>query len=278
MNATPAYLLPDTQLWIYCLLGEVEAGVCDGSEGFIGNWHEGGHSFLFFRVQADEEVRKLVAHHDALHLIDQYTMSYEQWQGNNLKPFEAGGIVFSPPWKKRPVRPGNHSVILDPGVVFGDGTHPTTRDCLEAIELACRFGSVDRVLDLGTGTGVLALATAIHGASRILAVDYTLLAARTAHRNVKLNGLNDAIVVVNGRAQDFVELPSDLLIANIHYEVMEELIESEGFLLSKRFILSGLLHREAERILSLLDSKPVKIDHCWSQGPVWQTILGTVAE
>ena len=81
------------------------------------------------------------------------------------------------------------SILLDPGLVFGTGTHPTTRDCLDALELAAGSKKFNTVLDLGTGTGLLALAAAKLGSKGVVAADLNLLAAKTAERNVKLNHL-----------------------------------------------------------------------------------------
>ncbi len=89
-------------------------------------------------------------------------------------------------------------------MVFGTGTHATTRDCLEALELAFNSHHIESVLDLGTGTGLLALAAARLGCKYILAVDINLLAARTTQRNIRLNQLDDKILAVQGRAEDFV--------------------------------------------------------------------------
>ena len=169
---------------------------------------------------------------------------------------------------------GQLPVLLDPGIVFGDGSHPTTRDCLQAIEMVSRMEHVETMLDLGTGTGILALAAAKLGASRVIAVDYTFLSAKTAQANTELNGLTDTIIVVNGRAEDFVCVSADLLVANIQFQVMRTLVASEGFFRSKWFVLSGLLQREAEEIMAVLKRKPVKIHHCWQHGSLWQTILG----
>jgi ribosomal protein L11 methyltransferase len=159
-------------------------------------------------------------------------------------------------------------------LVFGTGTHPTTRDCLAALELACSRGASARVLDLGTGTGLLALAAARLGCSKILAVDSNLLAAQTAERNVRRNRLVDRILVVQGKAQDFVDLPADLVLANIHYDVMVRLLRSDGFRSCRQFILSGLLRSQAREVAETLAQLGAIIYKRWDHEGIWFTFYG----
>jgi ribosomal protein L11 methyltransferase len=159
-------------------------------------------------------------------------------------------------------------------VVFGNGTHPTTQACLEAIDIACAGKMTKTMLDLGSGTGVLALAAAKLGCEKIIAIDYNYLATRTARLNVSLNALDDQILVVNGKAEEHTSVATDLLVANIHYDVMKDLVRTEGFLRQKWFILSGLLRSEAEKITEYLNTQPVLILKRWNQDEIWHTILG----
>ncbi|MCP3887466.1 MAG: methyltransferase, partial [Desulfobulbaceae bacterium] len=149
----------------------------------------------------------------------------------------------------------------------------TTRDCIEAIECVSRGKKVTKMLDLGTGTGILALAGIKLGCKSAVAVDYNYLAAQTAQNNVVINGLQDSIVMVNGRAEDFTHIPSDLLVANIHYDVMKDIVRSEGFYQQKWFILSGLLQNESTKILDYLATQKVLIIKVVNQEK-WCTIMG----
>ena len=114
-------------------------------------------------------------------------------------------------------------------MVFGTGAHPTTRDCIEALELAFQSQPVCSALDLGTGTGILAIAAARLGCPLTLAVDMNRLAAKTAQRNIRLNQLQQSVLAVQGSADDFIHMQADLLIANIHYDVMKRLVCSGRF-------------------------------------------------
>ena len=167
-------------------------------------------------------------------------------------------------------------ILLDPGVVFGTGTHSTTHDCLEALEIVFREESPMSALDLGTGTGLLALAAARLGCTRTLAVDINFLAAKTAEKNIRLNYMHDRVVVVQGKAETFIDHPAELIIANIHYDVMERLIRSDGFWGKKWFILSGLLRSEAKNVSYLLAQRSSRIIKHWESKGIWLTFFGEI--
>ncbi|MFP4474741.1 MAG: 50S ribosomal protein L11 methyltransferase [Desulfatibacillaceae bacterium] len=224
-----------------------------GSGTCLGNWLEDGHSFLFFTEPSDRVVENLLLEYPGLELLDSYSMPYEQWQGDGVRPFTVGPVHVVPPWLDGEAPEGARTLWLDPGVVFGTGLHPTTRDCLRAlVEFASRE-PLGRVLDLGTGTGVLALAAAVLGAEHVLAVDLNPLAVRTTTNNIALNRMEHLVRAERGSAPDYLREPAGTLVANIHYDVMKDLVASPGFSRKKRFILSGLLRGEVGRIRAGLD-------------------------
>ncbi len=268
------HLRPDTLLFIYYIEGTVPALHSIKAENFIGNWVEEDFSFLFFTQPAKEQVLDILADFPELNLLDDYEMTYAQWQGGNIEPVRIGRFLLNPTWIKASPGENDIAITLDSGVVFGNGTHPTTQACLEAIDIACAGKKTRTMLDLGSGTGILALAAAKLGCEKIIAVDYNYLATRTAHINVTLNNLEDHILVVNGRAEEHIGVATDLLVANIHYDVMKDLVRTEGFLKQKWFILSGLLRSEAEKIMEFLNTQPVLILKRWNQDEIWHTILG----
>lgn len=271
----PAPLLrPDTQLFIYYIEGTVPPHHTIEADHFIGNWVEDDFSFLFFTQPAKDKVVEIIAEFQQLKLLDEYDMTYADWQGGIIEPVRIGRFLLNPTWIKASPGENDISITLDSGVVFGNGTHPTTQACLEAIEIACSGNKVKTGLDLGSGTGILALAAAKLGCEKILAVDYNFLAAKTTRLNVSLNELGDHILVVNGKAEDHTLPATDLLVANIHYDVMKGLVRTEGFLQQKWFILSGLLRSEAEKIQDYLQTQPVLILKRWNQDDIWHTILG----
>jgi ribosomal protein L11 methyltransferase len=268
---------PYDDLYIYQMGGRLTSQKEIYQKRFIGNWEEDDFSFLFFSEPAQEEIEKLIGSQPELTYINSYHMSYEQWQGTVLTSFDHGCFRILPPWQGDFVgAQGKLPIILDPGIVFGTGTHPTTRDCLEAVELACRHKLPAVALDLGTGTGVLALAAARLGCKITLAVDLNLLAAKTAEKNVRLNRLEKQVAVVQGFAEDFIDRPADLLIANIHFAVMQKLIAAKNFTPKKRFVLSGLLRSEAKQVRIELERLSAKVLKSWTHEGIWHTFYGEI--
>ncbi len=267
---------PRQDLFIYYLKGRLKTASGMFQNNFLGNWQEEDDSFLFFSSPASRQVQNLLYQQRQLSYVDSYEMSYDQWLGEVFDTFDHGKFRITPIWESGKGQSGDEKVeiLLDPGLVFGTGTHPTTRDCLEALEAAACSEEFKTVLDLGTGTGLLSLAAAGLGSRRVVAVDLNLLAARTAVRNVKLNQLEDRVVVVQGNAEDVIAYPADLVIANIHYDVMRHLINAEGFIEKKRFILSGLLRSEAKDVADRLSRHPVKILKQWTRDGIWHTFYG----
>lgn len=279
---------PYGDLHIYYLEGRVQTESPFFGSNFIGNWQEDGHAFLFFSEPSLDIVERLIEKEGQLTFLDQFQMTYDEWHGGAIVPVTIGRINVLPPWGHlsrqagRPQsvaacsRPGTFEVLLDPGVVFGTGFHPTTHACIEALEQVSALDTPARVLDIGTGTGILAIAAIKLGGQKALAVDLNLLAADTTRRNIRLNKMEGRILAVQGDAENFMDFPRDLMISNIHYDVMKRLIQCQGFLLSRYFILSGLLRSQAARIERMLDRCPVEIIKKWGAGGIWHTFLGHV--
>lgn len=146
-----------------------------------------------------------------------------------------------------PYEPGPDEVIvtLDPGMAFGTGLHPSTQLCLEALEELIRPGM--RILDVGTGSGILAIAAAKLGAAEVLAVDIEGIAVRTARENIHLNGMGDVIKVEQGSVDDVYRGRYDGVLANILAEVLARLapdladhVAPGGWLVSSGIIESHL--------------------------------------
>ena len=161
-----------------------------------------------------------------------------------------GRLVVHPSWE--PVEEGEAlAVSRDPGQAFGTGQHPTTRLCLAAIERECASGDV--VLDLGTGSGVLALAAARLGASRVDALDSDPDAVEAARENARRNGLEGSVQVARGSLHPehgAVEL-YDFVAANISSGVVCELLPALARALRPggRVVLSGFM---ADRVAEVV--------------------------
>lgn len=124
-------------------------------------------------------------------------------------------LVIRPSWRPFTPQPGDVVIDLDPGMAFGTGQHPTTRTCLELLEEHVRPGDV--VLDVGTGSGILAVAAVKLGAARCLALDVDPQAVRVARDNAARNGVAERVQVAEGTltADDALRHAFDLAVANI---------------------------------------------------------------
>jgi ribosomal protein L11 methyltransferase len=268
------YNRPYKDLYIYLLNGTVaEKEEKHLGAAFVGNWVEDDSSFLFFGQPADKEVDRLLGSCPELELIETHHFTYEQWQGGGLEPFRIDDFVVVPPWEKELSEDTGIRILLDPGVVFGNGLHPTTRDCLKALSLASRHRPFKKVLDLGTGTGVLALAAARLGAESVLGVDINPLCIKTALKNVELNGLQEIIRMADGPAENYVDEPADLVVANIHHAVIERLLDSGVFRDAERFIISGLMRSQYRDVKSRLEMNRFRLLREWDHDMTWFTCL-----
>jgi ribosomal protein L11 methyltransferase len=264
---------PYETLYIYSLSGRVcEAEEVGLGDGFLGNWVEGENSFLFFSRQAQDDVRVLLKKRADLILEDEFIFSYDQWQGGGLEPVRIEPFLIVPPWLDDEPSEGWYKIRLDPGVVFGNCLHPTTADCLRAIAWCHRLRPFSHVMDIGTGTGVLALAAALLGATSVTAVDLNPLCVKTAAANVSLNGLEGLITVKEGRAEDLAGVSADVVVANIHFDIIRALLRMEGFNKRERLVLSGLMRSQAARTADLLSDLNYRIERQWDHEMTWYTL------
>jgi ribosomal protein L11 methyltransferase len=163
-------------------------------------------------------------------------------------------IVIVPSWREFEPEPGDLVVHLDPGMAFGTGLHPTTRLCLEALQRSIRGG--EAVLDLGTGSAILAIAAALLGAGRVLALEIEPVAVRVAGENVARNEL-DAVIDVRPGSLPMAEAGEahfDLVVANISFRVLSELHPDIRRVLRPGglALLSGVLEADAPKLVELL--------------------------
>ncbi len=182
------------------------------------------------------------------------------------------GFHLCPVWETPEPAPGEIVLRLEPGLAFGSGYHPTTRRCLELLRRVYELDAPARVLDLGTGTGILALAALALGASRVVAVEYNDLAVRTAARNLRHNQRQRQVLLIQGDARHFAYPASDLALANIHLDVLLDLLRIPEFLHKKWYIFSGILGTQMDRFLAALQSSPLKPLEVRDEN-LWFTVL-----
>jgi ribosomal protein L11 methyltransferase len=266
-------MIPYQNLYIYEISGDISDSRNFFKEDFIGCWNEGEVSFLFFSQPHDVEVKSF-SEKKGCPLLSRNILDYRAWQaGEELKPFKVGNLVISPLWENERVEEGEVLVRLDPCVVFGTGYHPTTRSCLRALWEIYQKERPKKVLDLGTGSGILALAAVKWGAEKVLAVDCNELAVETALRNVLSNGEFQRIETRMGKAEDFIQEEADLVCANIHLQVIESLLKKRAFFKKRWFILSGIFEKDAEEIEKRLKRKSVELVQRL-QEKNWLTLVG----
>jgi ribosomal protein L11 methyltransferase len=265
---------PYEKLYIYLVNGTLtQSDESRLNDTFIGNWVEGNSAFLFFSAPAEKQVSDLVKHGRELRLEDSYHFTYEDWQGGGLDTLPIGPFTVVPPWMDQPAEKGRIKIILDPGVVFGNCLHPTTRTCLEALPLIADQSPLGRVLDLGTGTGILAIAAVFLGAEEALAVDFNPLCVKTAARNIRLNGLESCVRAVQGKAEDFAKEAVDLVVANIHHEVVNDYLRRNGHHKPRTLLISGQMRSEFRDLKIQLKNLGYHTLREWDHDMIWHTIL-----
>jgi len=160
-----------------------------------------------------------------------------------------GRLVIKPTWEDYKPSPGEVVVELDPGMAFGTGLHPSTRLCLEYLEAAPMEGKV--VFDIGTGSGILAIAAARLGAEKVVAVDNDPIAVEVATRNVAHNRLSDRITVRHGEGFNAISGKAHLIVANITAKVIRNLLPHVVRYLEPtgQFVASGIIAGEVPTVL-----------------------------
>ena len=190
--------------------------------------------------------------------ILQQTFAEEDWAENwkkAFKPLRLGRhMLVKPGWADCEVLPGDRVIEIDPGMAFGTGTHETTGMCVELVEKYVSPGV--NAIDVGTGTGILAIAAAYMGARDVLAIDIDPVAVRVARDNIVLNGLADKITAREGDLLEAVDEVADVVIANIIADVICMLAEPVKAHIKKNglFICSGIARERQDEVISALNA------------------------
>lgn len=166
---------------------------------------------------------------------------------DNFKPMRFGKQLWICPSTYQPPKPDAINILLDPGLAFGTGTHPTTAMCLTWLDEFPPTGKT--VIDYGCGSGILALAAGKLGARAIHAIDNDLQALTATNNNAAQNGLG--ALIHTSLPEQFTPTPVDLLLANILAGPLHELAGRFAGLVKPggRLVLSGLLDNQAEAII-----------------------------
>lgn len=171
----------------------------------------------------------------------------EEWK-RYYKPLRFGRhLVVRPSWEPYEPKPGDLVIDLDPGMAFGTGTHESTALCMELLE---KHATTSPALDVGTGSGILALAMAKLGASHVQAIDIDPLAVKAAEENARLNGLEDRVTARQGDLISAVSGRYALACANILADVIMALAPDlrQVLLPGAPFICSGIIRDRADEV------------------------------
>ncbi|MFD1203863.1 MULTISPECIES: 50S ribosomal protein L11 methyltransferase [Sporosarcina] len=169
-------------------------------------------------------------------------------------------FTIVPTWEQYvPVETDELIIELDPGMAFGTGTHPTTVLCLQALEKYVKQG--DSVIDVGTGSGVLAIGAALLGAKRVQALDLDEVAVTAARENISLNKVNNIVDVMHGNLLDSVDGEANIIVANILAEVIMTFTKDAYDTLPEQglFITSGIISQKRDEVRADLIDKGFEI-------------------
>ena len=170
-------------------------------------------------------------------------------------------LAVIPVWEPVPASLTCHVIRIDPGPAFGTGQHPTTRMCLNAMEKACFEGSWT-MLDIGTGSGILAIYGARLGAGRVAAIDIDPEAVRWAKRNIELNDLPIEVELSSRRLENFKQRFS-LITGNLILGTILDLSPCFPRILAPqgKLILSGILREQVGEVEEKLSQYGLCKDH-----------------
>jgi len=202
--------------------------------------------------------------------ISACTVAGEDWANawkTYYKPMRVGKrLVIKPAWESYAAGKGDLVIEMDPGMAFGCGTHATTSLCLELLERHVRPGQT--VYDIGTGSGILAVAAARLGASRVVAVDIDPAACRAAAENTARNAVADRVRVICGDMLKNVEGKADLIVSNIIANAIIEIApDAAGRLLPGGiFIASGIIRERAAEVCAALETAGLTVGEHLQEG------------
>ncbi len=238
----------------------------------IGIWIEDDTAILFFH-QAKEELVRCLCRDTGASIVYQADLDYQDWEaGVQITSFATKTLRVRPIWEPQGnlelLQPGRTEILLDPSVIFGSGFHATTRLCLETLELLLLESGmrINSVLDLGTGTGLLAVAAAKLGVKRVTALDNNPLAVEVAKRNVELNNCADRVEVrqfdLMGELPDMnYDMGYDLVITNLYKGLLIRLFTDSGFWHPGLYMVSGFIPGMEGDLLAALPADRIQMLH-----------------
>jgi ribosomal protein L11 methyltransferase len=217
-----------------------------GTSGIEVQPHAGGLALLSYfqdRPGLRRDLDQALAHLSEAH-VEPAEIRDVDWVARfreSFRPFQVRGFTIAPAWNVPRVVAGR-LLIVDPGRAFGTGTHETTRLCLRALEGLAAARPLPRVVDIGTGSGILAVAAALLGSSCVVAVDNDPEASLAARRHAELNGVSLRVVRGDG-GRALAPGSFDVVVANLTATLLQDRCRELASLGAPgaTLVLSGLL-------------------------------------
>lgn len=186
----------------------------------------------------------------------------------HFHPLKIGRVVIKPSWREWNGQPGEIVVELDPGMAFGTGLHPTTKLMIEELQDRVRPGM--EVLDLGTGSGILAIPAARLGA-RVTALDISDVAVQVARENAAINDVTDGVSVAEGTIETVAGRHFDLILANIIASVLVDIAPDLAAALKPggEVLASGIIDERVEPVRAAFCDAGLEITDAIREGDWW---------
>jgi len=230
-----------------------------------------------FKPEIQQEIENLLKKYPG----ENYIFSKKEITGENwnkawetcIQPQVIGDFIITPTWEEEPAEEDKITILIDPKMSFGTGYHATTRLMLKALSGIVTQG--DKVLDVGTGTGILCIAAIKLGADTATGVDIDEWSYQNALENIGLNGVADQITIKHGSIET---VPEDqrypVILANINRNVINELAGNIHKRLSSngKLLLSGLLKQDMAAIKKQPWYKKMTLEQQWYENE-WMALL-----
>ncbi len=192
------------------------------------------------------------------HTIDTAVSIEEDWRNNwknYFNPMEVGEkLLIRPTWRDDYDAKDRVVLNIDPGLAFGTGSHETTRLCLETMEKYLKDG--DTVLDVGCGSGILAIASLLLGAQSAVGVDIDPVAVKTAEENAEINGVSDKFQVICGDLTEKITGKYNIIVANIVADAIIFLSKGVKEFMNDDtvYIMSGIIDTRGDEVVNSISN------------------------
>jgi ribosomal protein L11 methyltransferase len=269
--------------WVSLRIDAPEGAVRDRVVGMLVNGGAGAvqelDSALLTHLQEGAELDALCAAlEDAGASVQRTALGEVDWSTRwvtRVGVQRVGRIAVAPPWMSDDIADAEIPILIEPAMAFGTGEHETTRGVLTLMQSLVEPGAL--VADLGSGSGVLAIAAAKLGAGRVVAIEMDPDAIGNAMENVERNGVAAQVTVLQGDAAALLPLvaPVSLVLANIISSVLMELspIMHRALPPGGRAVISGILVSEREHLLSSLALDGWLLESELREGEWWSSVI-----